>query len=110
MNSVGHDDSLSIQPIFTRTVAFLIISSVIIFGFCLLMSIPYSFITSIAKGLTSPDGFVPALIAAYTRGAYFLKKPSAIWFLPEFATHTNNTASCSSFDFFNLLNNFITIL
>src|SRR5215203_89534 len=41
MNSVGQND-LSIQPILTIFVEFLIISSVISLGFCCLMSIPTS--------------------------------------------------------------------
>src|SRR5215218_105693 len=55
------------------------------------MSIPTSFITSIARGLISPDGFVPALNIVYPLGAYFRKKPSAIWLLPAFSIHTNRT-------------------
>src|SRR5215208_4965892 len=68
------------------------------------MSIPTSFITSIARGLISPDGFVPALRVAYPLGAYFRKKPSAIWLLPAFSTHTNRTFLLgSSCCFFSLL-------
>jgi hypothetical protein len=61
MNNVGHD-SLSMHPIFTLTAAFLIMSSVMILDFCLLMSIPTSFIAYMAIGLISPAGLVPALM------------------------------------------------
>src|SRR5215216_5515170 len=69
------------------------------------MSIPTSFITSIARGLISPDGFVPALNVVYPLGAYFRKKPSAIWLLPAFSTHTNRTvlSLCCTWCFFSLL-------
>ena len=51
----------STQPMFTRRVDFLIMSSVNIFDLCLLISMPTSFITSIARGLISLTGLVPAL-------------------------------------------------
>src|ERR687889_1041301 len=86
------------HPIFTTVEAFLIISSVKSFDFCLLISIPTSFITCSANGLISETGLVPALKAAYPLGAYLLKKPSAIWLRPAFSTQTNRTIlsnSCS---------------
>src|SRR5215204_5936588 len=103
MNKVGQND-LSIQPILTIFVESLIMSSVMSFDFWLPMFIPTSFITSIARGLISPDGFVPALRVAYPLGAYFLKKPSPIWLLPAFSTHTNRTflSLWGSLSFFSL--------
>src|SRR6476659_4564564 len=75
--SVGQD-SLSMHPIFTVLYELRIMSSVISLDFWLLISIPISFITSIATGLICETGLVPALIPIYPSGPYVLKNPSAI--------------------------------
>src|SRR5215469_6185920 len=64
-------NGFSTQPMFTRRVDFLIMSSVKIFDLCLLISMPTSLITSIATGLILLAGMVPALNGHLTSSCIF---------------------------------------
>src|SRR5438309_9594108 len=89
-NNAGHD-CLSMQPMFTILLDFLIISSVSTFGFWSAMSIPISFMALMASGFIFSVGVVPALRGTYSIGAYLRKNPSAICLLPAFSIQTKRT-------------------